>query len=114
MVEKPRLIVEPKPQGGDALPALRLAEAADDAIRCPVLLDLRHRPFAMQVRQVEALRDDAVERAARRRQPCPRLGDVEAARREAQALATFLLVEVFQQRPALFERCAREIATIEL
>ena len=69
MVEQAVIIVEPEQQRADLFLLFGIAEAADDAVRGALLLDLDHRPLARAIVVVEALGDHAVERAAAAFQP---------------------------------------------
>jgi hypothetical protein len=66
VVERPALVEQPEQQRPDMRPrpVLVPAEAGDDAIRRPTVLDLDNRPLAGEVGAVEPFGDDAVEPGA--------------------------------------------------
>ena len=66
MVERARVVEQAEEQRPDvgAGTVLVPAEAGDDAVGGPLVLDLEHRPLARLVGSIESLRDDAVETGA--------------------------------------------------
>ncbi len=100
MVECALLIIETQQQGADDLLLLRIAEAADNAIRRPQLLDLDHPAFARLVDAVTRLGDDAVDRAAGMLQPFQRLAPLGRARGKPQPIRPASHAEKLLQRGA--------------
>src|SRR5690349_5482828 len=87
MVELALLVVETKQQRADLPARLLVAEAADDAICRPDVLDLQHGAFARAIGALEPLGDDAVEIAAGGEEPLPRLAGIGRDRRQAEDAA---------------------------
>src|SRR5207237_6996640 len=105
VVEQAAGVVEAEEQRPDEPAAGAVAEAADDAVRGALALDLQHRALARLVWLVEALGDDAVERTAGAAQPLAGPGEV-ARRRQHDVGGRVRRDERFQAPASLGERQA--------
>ena len=84
MMENTIVIVETEKQRADERAVGRIAKSADDTVGGAQALDLEPAALAHQVRLIETLGDDAVERAGGASKPCFGRGSLARIRRKAQ------------------------------
>ena len=111
MVESAFVVVKPEEKRSDGRRARAVAKSAHDAVGRPHPLDLLHAgPVPGSVSEVQALGDDAVQRAARAAQPLLRHRAVRRGRGKPDAplLAKMTPRELLELPPSLRERLAGE------